>query len=205
MLDLNTRVDVICLGLFVSDRTVGIYSMAAILAEAAYQLPLVLRTVFNPRVIQMLAARAYRPLQDLICKTRKLLWGGMALAALTGTALYPLAIPLLTGKPEYAQGVLYFGIIMAGMVIASGYVPFGLILINAGRPGLQTFMVVLLLLLNAGSNLLLIPILGSFGAALATAATHVFSLVLVKYFSWKYLELKIYIWRQCPLHHRTSV
>jgi len=191
LLDLNTRVDVLCLGLFVGDRAVGIYSMAAILAESAYQLPLVLRAVFNPRVIQLLAARTYGPLQALIRKTRLIVWAGMSLVAVIGTVIYPIMIPLVTGKPEYAEGSIYFMVIMVGMVIASGYMPFGLLLINAGRPGVQTFQIVLLLLLNVSGNLVFIPFLGCLGAALATAATHVFSLFLLRFFTRKYLKFGI--------------
>jgi O-antigen/teichoic acid export membrane protein len=191
MLDLNTRVDVLCLGLFVSERVVGIYSMAAILAEAAYQLPLVLRTVYNPQVIQMLARRAYEPLQILIRQTRLLIWIGMVLAGTVGFFLYPHVIPWISGKPEYAEGAVLFGVIMFGMVYASGYVPFGMLLLNAGHPGCQTGMIVFLLLCNVCGNFLLIPFLGSLGAAMATATTHVFSVVLLRYFSCKFLELRI--------------
>ena len=191
MLDLNTRVDVLCLGLFASDRVVGIYSMAAILAEALYQLPLVLRTVYNPRVIQMLSRHAYGPLQALILKTKTIVWTGMGLSALIGVTLYPNVIPLISGNSEYAEGVIIFGVIMAGIVIASGYIPFGMLLINAGYPGLQTGMIVLLLLINVAGNFLLIPYFGSLGAACATSATHVFSLILLKYFTMKCLHLKI--------------
>lgn len=191
LLDLNTRVDVLCLGLFVSDRIVGIYSMAAILAEAIYQLPLVLRTVFNPRVIQMIAKRTYEPLQALIRKTRLMVWTGMGFVALASVVIYPYVIPWISGRPEYADGTVFFVVIMVGMVIASGYVPFGLLLVNAGYPGCQTGMIVLLMVINAGGNMLLIPFLGSLGAAIATAVTHIFSLILLKYFSVKCLQLKI--------------
>lgn len=191
MLDLNTRVDVLCLGLFVSDKIVGIYSMASILAEAAYQLPIVLRTVYNPRVIQMLSRRAYKPLQTLIRKTRMQVWTGMSTIAVGSTLLYPYIVPWISGKIEYAEGTVIFGVIMTGMVVGSGYAPFKQMLINAGLPGRQTFMIVLLLLINAGGNMLLIPFWGSLGAAIATGTTHIFSLVLLRYFSKKYIGIRI--------------
>ena len=191
LLDLNTRVDVLCLGFFVSDRIVGIYSMAAILAEAIYQLPLVLRTVFNPRVIQMLAAKAYDPLQALMRKTRLWVWTGMSITALASVILYPHVIPLISGHQEYAEGTVVFGVIMVGIVVASGYVPFGMLLANAGLPGRQTGMIVMLLLINVVGNLLLIPYLGSLGAALTTAVAHISSFCLLRYFSKRYLSLII--------------
>ena len=48
LIDANSRVDVLILGLFTSDRVVGIYSFAAMLAGGLSQLPVVLRTNINP-------------------------------------------------------------------------------------------------------------------------------------------------------------
>jgi O-antigen/teichoic acid export membrane protein len=52
-------------------------------------------------------------------------------------------------------------------------------------------MIVFLLLCDDCDSFLLIPFLGSLGTALATATTHVFSMILLRHFSWKYMELRI--------------
>ena len=191
MLDLNTRVDVLCLAPFTDDATLGVYSMAAILAEAAYQLPMVLRVVYNPKVIQLLHNKQDEELRRFIRKVRLLAWVGMGAAAALATLLYPLIIPLITGRPEYAAGAPWFGVLMIGIAIASGYVPFGLLLSNAGFPGRQSQMVLALLLLNLVGNILLIPLLGPMGSAVSTSLAHVASLLLLRHFSKKYVDIVI--------------
>src|SRR5262245_37573580 len=53
--ELNTRVDVIILGIFTTDRVVGIYTLAAMIFEGLFQCLIVLRNVFNPRVALLVA------------------------------------------------------------------------------------------------------------------------------------------------------
>jgi hypothetical protein len=58
LLELNARVDVLMIGWFLSDRDVGIYTFAAMLAEGLYQLVVVLQNLYNPILARGLAARA---------------------------------------------------------------------------------------------------------------------------------------------------
>ena len=48
LIELNTRVDIIMIGIFMSDEKVGIYSFAALFAEGFYQLLIVLQNILNP-------------------------------------------------------------------------------------------------------------------------------------------------------------
>ena len=48
LIELNTRVDIIMIGIFMSDEKVGIYSFAALFAEGFYQLLIVLQNIMNP-------------------------------------------------------------------------------------------------------------------------------------------------------------
>ncbi len=192
MLDINARVDVLCLGFFsVDDRTIGIYSMAAILAEAAYQLPMVLRTVYAPKVILMLAGRRHAELTAFVRHIRLRLWLLMGAAALFGTLLYPHILPLLTGRPEYAEGTGYFGVMLAGVAVAAGYGPFSLLLSYGGCPGRQSQMLLFLVLQNFLGNLLLLPFLGPTGAAVSTALAYLTSVALLKMYSRNFLALRI--------------
>ena len=54
--ELNTRVDILMLGIFMSDRDVGLYSFSAMLAEGFYQLFVVLRNNINPHLVRMVAS-----------------------------------------------------------------------------------------------------------------------------------------------------
>jgi len=191
VLDLNTRVDILVLSFFVDDYSVGIYSMAAILAEAIYQLPIVLRVIYGPRIIEMLARHSLQPILDLVQKLKQRLWCSMAVISVIGCMLYSKAVPILSGNPEYASGAIAFTILMTGVTIASGYAPFGLIFNYSGHPKAQTAMSTLLVLTNFIGNLLLIPFWGIEGAATATTLAHISFVFLLKHFSKTLLHLKI--------------
>lgn len=183
LLDLNTRIDVLFLGFFTDDRTVGVYSMAAILAEAALQLPLVYRTVYTPTVVKCLAGRRFEELTLLVRETRVRMRSVMIPVAIVGYFFVDRLLPLLTGRPEYAAAAPLYLILMMGVVLAAGYVPFGLLLVNGGFPGIQSLMIVLMVLSNVLGNLALIPFWGGAGAAVATSFANVFSVLLLKHFS----------------------
>ncbi len=191
MLQLNTRVDIICLGIFLDDAAVGIYSMAAILTEGACQLPTVLRTVYNPKIIQLLAKNDLTTLGTFSKKIRNITGLSMAVICAVSVALYPYIIPWITGNADYAQAQPQFAILMLGVAIASGYMPLGFLLINAGYPGRQTQMTLLILGCNILANIIFIPFWGLYGAAIGTCISYIVFVLLLRFFATKHLALKI--------------
>jgi O-antigen/teichoic acid export membrane protein len=84
--DLNTRVDVLMLGCFTSDGIVGIYSMAAMLAEGFYQLPNAIQRNVNPIIGKCFADRDLPRIEDIGHRIRRILHPGMALLGLAAAA-----------------------------------------------------------------------------------------------------------------------
>ncbi len=191
LLEFNTRVDVLVLGIFTDERTVGIYSLAAIVAEGIYQLPIVLRTVYNPLLVQLIAAPDMAELKRTVARGAR--WTYAAMLGVGGLAVlaYPVALRFLTNKPDYAESWPIFVILMAGIVLASGYIPFGNLLLQAGRPGLHTIMVGCLVGLNLAGNLILVPRFGPAGSAVATALSFVASVALIKWFARTVLKTRL--------------
>ena len=188
LLDLNTRIDVLFLGFFVDDKTVGFYSMAAIIAEAALQLPVVFRTIYTPTVVKYLSSGKLQELSALVKKSRTLLWHVMLIITAAGFFFVKLGLPSLTGKSEYGLIAPLYLILMIGVIIASGYTPFSLILANGGYPGIQSLITLFVVLTNAFGNVLLIPFWGNYGAAIATTTANIVSVFLLKYFTRKFLQ-----------------
>ena len=176
--DLNTRVDVLCLSLFVDDRALGVYSLAAVLAEAAHQVPIVVRSLSSPRVVTLLAARDEAGLQALLATLRRTLRPAMLVAGGLAVLLYPLAG--LLGGDGLAEGRLAFALLMAGVWLASAHTPFSLLLVQGGDATGNSLLLSVAVLLNVTGNLVLIPLLGIAGAALATASTTVISVLLLR-------------------------
>jgi O-antigen/teichoic acid export membrane protein len=201
LVELNTRVDVLMLGYFSTDVVVGLYSFAAMLAEGFFQLLVVLRSNFNPILVTLLARRRLQPrlphtkgaplrlgpehegeLAGFIRRGKLWTYALFVPVAAIAAACYPLGLIVL--EAFGVNGVLWeswpvFVILMAGVAASAGYLPFGNILLQAGRPGLHTWMVLLAVAFNIGGNLVLVPVLLATGAALATSASFIFTAVLI--------------------------
>lgn len=169
LFEINSRLDIWLLGAVMSDTDVGIYSMAASLAEGASQIPNALQVNVNPTIAAALATERTGDVEQLVRKTRR--WFVPAMIALCGVAalLFPVVIPWITGRPELAEGAVPFALLLGGLALTSAWLPFNQVLLMGGKPGWHTVYVLLSVTTNVVLNVLLIPHLGLAGAGLATA------------------------------------
>ncbi len=188
--DVNTRVDILILGYFLSDRQVGIYSFAAILAEGFSQVLVVLKNNVNPVLANLSGRSQIVKLQDVIKSGVKLTY--QYAAALGGIAilLYPLLLKIFTNG-DFKDSWLVFVILLAGIIASSGYQPFQMLLAQAGFPKYYTLLVALVFLSNVILNIIMVPILGIYGSALATAISFVISAVVLKLLTRKTIKVSI--------------
>jgi len=91
LIDVNTRVDVLLLGFFTSDRIVGIYSFAAMLADGFSQLPVVLRTNVNPIITRYRFGKSKEDLEVAVRKGVRLLYTFLAPVGVLAVACFPLS------------------------------------------------------------------------------------------------------------------
>ncbi len=190
VVELNTRVDVLMLGVFATDSVVGVYSYAAMVAEGFFQAIVVIRNNYNPLLARLLAEDNKKDLRTLVHRGLRGTFGFMiplGAAALTvGWGLTRFA-----PHPEIEQGYLLFAILVSGIVLSAGYAAFGQVLVQAGRPGAHSVMVSLVLGFNVVANALLIPHYADVGAAIATSLAFVASAVLISVFARRLLALHI--------------
>ena len=180
LLEFNARVDVYMVGFFLDDAQVGVYSYAAILAEGVFQLLVVLQNNYNPLIAKAVISPAGREeFQAMARRGRLTTYGLMMGACGVAVAAYPLYLMLVGDSPGFELSWLPFGVLMAGMWLASGYMPFAQTLLMANRPGWHTMMMIGIVGTNVYCNALLIPVLGIVGAALGTAVSLVVSAVLL--------------------------
>ena len=177
--ELNIRIDVLVLALFVDDRAIGIYTLVATLSEAALQIPLVHRTVLGPHIVRLVTSADHVGLRTLVRRTRARLWPAMALLSVGLVVLYPVLVGVLGADDGFLEGRTVLAVLLVGVAVASGYVPFGLLLAHAGQPLAQTGFVAMLVVLNLVGNVLLVPGFGLLGAATATALANVISVPLL--------------------------
>lgn len=191
MAELNTRVDVIMLGYFASDYMVGIYSMAALIAEGVSQLSVVLRDNLNPLFSRHLVRGEFNQLRDMI--RRSIIWFYLFMAAviLLSVILYPVLIQFLTGGTLFDQSWKVYGILVLGISLVAGYLPLNMLLVQAGYPGRHLQLKAMVVLTNFVFNLCLIPLWGIYGAAIGTALSFVLSVFYLKFLVRKTLTLNI--------------
>ncbi len=177
--ELNSRIDVWLLGVSCSDATVGIYSLAAALREGALQLGVVLQNNLNPMLAHAFATRRHAEVPELARRTRRWFVPAVVVLCALGAAAYPLLIPWWTGSEAFGEGSVPFAILIAGVALASPWLPFGHVLLMAARPGWHTLYLLVVLVLSYAGCALLIPPLGLTGAALGISASLVASVALL--------------------------
>jgi O-antigen/teichoic acid export membrane protein len=168
LLETHLRVDVVMLGYFATDRAIGIYAFASLFAEAIYQVPVVIRTVAYPTLVQL----AYRVERLALARVVRRLSLASGLLTAAAAVAVGLAYPLVAGwfDPEFvSSGVPVLQVLLLGMVVYAFFAPFDQLLLQSGLPGRQSVLMAMYVGSNVLCNLLLIPRYGLIGAASATA------------------------------------
>jgi O-antigen/teichoic acid export membrane protein len=181
LLELNAKVDIWMLGATLSDELVGIYSLAAAVAEGVYQLAVVLQNNFNPLIAHQVAEGRLRDLETMVAAARRWVVPAMLAACAMGSLLYPHVVHLLTDRPQFDRSAASFWILMAGIGLASAYLPFMQTLLMGGRPGWHTLFMTLVVLTNVAGNAVFIPFLEIEGAALGTAVAFLCSALYLRW------------------------
>jgi O-antigen/teichoic acid export membrane protein len=179
--EINTKLDVWMLGVLVADKAaVGIYALAAALNEGVMQLAVVLQNNLDPVIARLVAGGDVAELHAMVKRSRRWFVPALVGVCAASAAVFPAVIPWLIGNPGFAAGAIPFAILMAGIAIASPYLPFAHLLLMAKRPGWHTVLLVIAIAVNVTGNVALIPRLGLVGAALSTSATVVTSALLLR-------------------------
>ncbi|MAF95106.1 MAG: hypothetical protein CMM60_05060 [Rhodospirillaceae bacterium] len=183
------RVDIIMLGIFVSDHAVGIYSFAALFIEGLYQIPVVVRTIANPVLVRLLIADDKFEVSRFSRKVALLSLAVFAAAAGLVLVFFPALGPFFPNQ-LVPQSYPLLMILSAGLVVYSVIIPLDHILLQAGQPGRQSILTTFNVFANAALNLALIPTFGIFGAAVATAISFCLSSLTVNAAAWRWLGFR---------------
>ena len=174
ILEFNTRIDIICLGLFTGDDyLVGIYSFAALFAEGFYQLFVVIRRIINPKITQAYAEQdgLREKLLSIIALTKKYLRFGAPAAALLLVGGYYAACYVLQREP-YLAATLPLAILAFSIAFNSRNISLGNLLSDIGKPSAESLVNLIAASTNVVCNCALIPLFGLTGAAIATGISY---------------------------------
>ena len=89
--------------------------------------------------------------------------------------LYSPVIQLVSNKPEVVESVWPLVVLVTGLVVCAGVLPFQSIFVMGGKPGWQSLFLAASVLINLLLNVLLVPIYGVIGSAIGTSLAMVLS------------------------------
>jgi len=167
---LNTNIDSIMIGYYLNPAEVGIYAIAVLLAQILTLIPNAVQRVTAPATATLYRKGDIEGVRRIFYSTLKksllLSIGSATLIAVFG----PYIIALLFTE-EYLVSYIPLLILLLGYSIGASFAAVGTTLSSIGKVHIPFRISAVCGVLNVILNILLIPIFGISGAALATAAT----------------------------------
>ncbi|WP_432799397.1 polysaccharide biosynthesis C-terminal domain-containing protein [Poriferisphaera sp. WC338] len=166
---LNTRADIIMIGLFKTADDAGIYAVSSRIAEFIRFGALTINPVIAGLIAQHHAQNQREKLKRVVRSSSRLLllWSVLSLAVLVSFGYVILGV---FGEGFHA-GYVPLLILAVGQFMTLALGPVDSILLMTGHHYAAAYGLVIATLLNVVLNILLIPILGMTGAAIATAVS----------------------------------
>ena len=191
LLDLNTRLDIILLGLISGASSVGIYSVASLFADGLYQAAIIFRYNFDPVVTSLFVQDKLEELQGTIARAkRRIYFAAIPVVVLSNVMYHEIVGFLFTDElAEQSWPVFLFLSLRVGL--SAGYIPFLNILQQCGFPSKQSMLVVCMTGTNLALNLALIPFFGVRGAAIATAVSGILVIFYLRKLSNSILGFRV--------------
>jgi len=176
-IELNTRIDVLLIGAFSTDRDAGRYTLAAVFAEGLYQCLVVVKNQMNPVLAKLLLENQTAQIIALARRAWRYLYPGIAAVYLLGLVAFYVLTKGYLNISDPGEVIACYAILGLGVFAVAGFVPFDGVLMHSGKPEYYTLLSFLTVATNAILNVLLIPVMGVRGAALATSLTLVISIL----------------------------
>lgn len=170
---LNYRLDSFLVLLFVNASGVGLYAVGVSLSEGLWFVANSVAVVLLTDLTAADAARAAR-MTALVCRNTLLV---TALAAVAAALAAPLLVPAVFGG-EFRGSVLPFVLLLPGTAAQAAVKVLAAYVFSRGRPMINANIALATLVVTVLLDLLLIPLLGVPGAALASSLAYGASLYL---------------------------
>ena len=185
--EVNSRIDVLLIGFFLSDRATGIYSFAAMLVDGLYHVLAMVRINFNPMLVAVVRDGNWEQARDLRVKAAKYVLPVMlALSAILVFAYLVFTAWIMPTK-GLIDGLPSLLILLAGLNLVAVLVPFDNLMIVSGHPGLQAAQQMATVTANALAAVILLPLLGIEGAAIGTATSYAVGIGVLIFLAKRFL------------------
>ena len=180
LISLNSKTDILILGLFSSEASVGIYSFAVFFIDGFAQLINVFRQNINPIITRIYFNYNFNMLSRLIKSwTIDFYKIFLGIGILIGI-FYPLIV-LFTDKLLIDNFFIFYGLLI-GILFSSGFLPYQYIFNQIGLVLEQSKFFGLIFILNVLVNLCLVPLFGVYGSVLSFFVINIFQMQYLKNF-----------------------
>lgn len=182
--------DTLLITVFRSLPEVGYYQTAQPAARILWYLVTPLVIVLFPMISELWVRRERKLLGNALHSLTKFSFILIIPAALVFIAFPDIVINLLFGS-GYLAGATVLQILAGAAIVYMLYAILVSTMSGIGKPIINTKVVTLMAGLNLAGNLLLIPIYGIEGAAIATLSAYMLGLVLMFYYARKFVKFTI--------------
>jgi O-antigen/teichoic acid export membrane protein len=183
----NSNVDILMLGFFVSDAEIGIYRITVRIATLVAFALTAVNAAFGPNISSLFAKQNFVELQ-LNASKAALASLALALPCFLIFAFAGYWVLLLFGQ-EFTQGTEQLTVLAFGQLVSALAGSVGLLLMMTQHAKKAANSLLLSVVVNIGLNLLLIPLYGALGAAIATSTSMILLNIVNVYWVWKYLSI----------------
>ncbi len=190
-IELNTKVDVLMIGFFLTDDLVGIYSFAALFSEGFYQIIIILQNFYNPLFARLVSYKKIRTLKKITNEGQKKIIPITIFLGILIIYFFSWFINQTIFEDQYRESLFPFIILISGILISSGYIPFLNVLSMSDMPFWNSLLIFFTVLINIILNYLLIPLFGIQGAAMATSLSLIFSVYFLKVLCKRLIGIKL--------------
>lgn len=159
------RLDVVLVGGLGGDRISGIYVAGARLAQVAFLVTMAVNTVLSPKISRVWAERDYFGLRQLMHKSL-LFTGSVCMIEILVAMLFASDIVKLFG-PAYAESASVFKWMVLAYVLWGIPAPAYAMLTMIGAERAVATLSWLILVVNLGAIVILVPLMGANGGAIA--------------------------------------
>lgn len=172
--NLHNRIDVLIIGILLTQVQVGFYSTAVGLAQMLWNLPTAISFVLIPHIANKVKG------DDSSLQTAKIARVSLIILFVLGMGLAlaaPLIISLLYGD-EFLPAVPALQWLLPGIITFSTVRILGGHLVGRGRIVALTVVSTIILVVNVIMNLVLIPMWGVIGASISSSVTYTINAIL---------------------------
>lgn len=169
LIETNSRIDILVIGYFLSDRSAGIYSVVALLFDGLYQLLVVVRTNFNPALVAAISRLDWRAVMALRSASARYVLPAAFALSLCIVGVFVWLSNFVVPSRGLQEGLPALVVLLGALSVLAMFLPFENLLLLNGFPGHQSLQYMIVAVVNLVLSIVLVPKIGITGAALASA------------------------------------